>query len=251
MSLGRYELHLLASQVRFGHIKNKMASANMIIQQMLSQCQHPYLAFSGGKDSGVLLDMALRHKPITIVWLINYPLPGQLQHIAAIEAHYGIQVKRVWVHEWANSEFAAHYGTDLTIPDSVPVDLCYHRMADFIIAHGWDGLLMGMRADESAKRRYVLSNTPLYFVQADGLWHGSPLFNWSVQDVWVYLTYHRLPIHPAYRDMINAGIPLKQCRVDGMDNVRIIEFGLHEQFKRLWPDRWSEFVRLNPCVQNV
>jgi phosphoadenosine phosphosulfate reductase len=248
--VGNYQLWTEASALRWKlpPMRARTYSALRLIRACLSRCQNPYVAFSTGKDSQVVLDLALSIKPdLPVVFHDeDWVLPGTIEQVAATEAHYGIRILRVRERRAAD-EFYAQYGVWPQVSQPRGVDFEADTWKEIVRHYGFDGVLIGLRADESVRRFFSLKR-PLRLVENDGLWHGSPLFDWTTEQVWSYLVGNHAPVHPAYREMIDAGVEPRFARVGPLTAVRVYQYGSLEIVKRLYPSLWNAFVAENPCV---
>ncbi len=236
---------------RFPPINARMYSARKLIRQFLGRCERPYVAYSGGKDSQVLLDICLSERAdVAVVWHDeDWVLPGTTEVVEATERRYGIRIIRVRERHSAD-EFQAAYGVWPHCAHPRPVDFEADTWKEIVAHYGFDGVLMGLRADESAGRYFALKK-PLRLAKKDGLWHCSPLHDWDTETIWAYLVGNNLPLHSAYAAMIDAGIEPEHARVGPLTAVRVYQYGALEAIKRLWPDTWNAFVNDNPCVLRV
>jgi 3'-phosphoadenosine 5'-phosphosulfate sulfotransferase (PAPS reductase)/FAD synthetase len=234
---------------RLPPMRARVNSAQRLVRALLRRTERPYVAYSGGKDSQCLVDIVLRIRPeVQVVFHDEDWLPpGTLEVVEATEKHYGIHILRVRERRSAD-EFFAEFGTWPTCSNPRPVDFEADTWGEIVGHYGFDGVAMGLRAEESTGRRFALRK-PLRKTQ-DGLWHCSPLHDWSAPEVFAYLVGNELPIHPAYAQMINAGMPIERARIGPLTAVRVYQYGLLETTRHLWPELWNAFVTDNPVVAN-
>ncbi len=249
-----WELFVETMQWRYRlGLKHQLGISDRIIRQGLSQCQNPYLALSGGKDSLVTLDLAMKYRSnIDVVQFtaLNLELPGTDDAIFAIERHYGISVKRIFCRDW-HDEFYRHFGVWPHFEETQFVDGIYERKIEAIREYGWDAYLVGMRSDESVRRRISLKQPVKWkwrYTHDEKELRIAPIAPWTIEDVWAYIIGNQLPYHSAYPLMVNLGIPIERARVDSLTNVRIYQYGFIETIKRLWPEKWNELTAGNPCI---
>jgi phosphoadenosine phosphosulfate reductase len=232
-------------------MKRRQITAQRLILAFLSKCQKPYIAFSGGKDSLVVLDLVLReNEEVAVVWSDeHWIMPGTLKLLSAIEKHYDIRITRAR-EACGDREFYTLFQQYPTRPQLREVDYEAEHWKRIVDHFGFDGVILGLRAQESWSRYYNLEKRgePLRRNKGDGLWHVSPIHDWSTEEVWAYIAGNDLPIHQAYVDMIDAGVEPEYARVGPLTAVRVYQYGILETVKRLWPGLWNEFVAANPCV---
>lgn len=245
-----YEAWLHESKMRyhFPPMKARQISARKLIRTLLKHAANPYLAFSGGKDSGVILDLALAIKPdIPIVFFDDlWNMPGTERHLRAVEMYYGISILRIR-HRDTGIEFKQTFGQAVYHSDPPTVDYVFDDLQTMVSEMGWDGVLLGLRSEESAGRFFALKR-PLRNVKYDGIWHCNPIHDWSYREVWAYLSGKRIPEHPAYGALINYGVSVQYARIGPLTAIRSWPYGGLETLRRLWPETYNEFLRDNPCI---
>jgi predicted phosphoadenosine phosphosulfate sulfurtransferase len=111
---------------------------------------------------------------------------------------------------------------------------------------------VGIRAQESLNRfRAISKNDKFNYNQKkyttnsiDNIWNVYPIYDWTVDDIWIYYSKFKLPYNNIYDRMHMAGLKLSQMRIDE-------PFG-DEARKNLWlyhiiePKTWSKIVsRMN------
>lgn len=151
-----------------------------------------YVAFSGGKDSTVMLHLALQCQADIPVWHWDYGvyMPRQVE----TEIQSNMQVlgaKNVIVETSRSQENAAFFGASHQ----------FMRIKDLAVA------LVGLRKEESYKRRRKIRKHlkgELY-----------PLAEWGWKDVWAYIVSNNLP----YPQLYNVYGP-----VLGWDKARFVSF---------------------------
>jgi 3'-phosphoadenosine 5'-phosphosulfate sulfotransferase (PAPS reductase)/FAD synthetase len=186
----------------------RIEAAKKTITEALSRAKKPYVAFSGGKDSTVMLSMALGFNPMIQVehWYFGeYYFPRELEEeVLRIARKVGSRNLRVDTSEKYNSSkrssknifFPAFFG-------GVQKDL---------IRQGYDLALIGLRAQESAKRR----RKTLEPIRWNGvMWECYPLQSLTARDVWAYIITNNLPYCSHY-DRYGALL--------GVENVRMSSF---------------------------
>jgi len=225
----------------------RLQSATTLVSDWFSLCSSPYVAYSGGKDSQVILDLALHQQPgVTTIWHDEdwVLVPG---FVTEVERYYQTRIIRVRERHAAD-EFAARYGFFPRCSAPRPVDFEADTWKEIMTHYQRDGVLIGLRKAESTARRMALK-TPLR-KQKDGLWHCAPLYDWRTEDVWTYIFTNNLLYHPIYRVMMEqGGIDVERARVGPLTAVRVWEFGTLEFIKQFYPAMWSAFIADNPEVR--
>jgi sulfate adenylyltransferase subunit 2 len=201
------------------HLDLLEAEAIHIIREAAAQCARPALLFSGGKDSAVLLHLAVKA-------FAPGPLPFPLLHIDT--GHNYEEVIAFRDRRAAESgarlivgsvEDAIRGGRIVLRDPSEPRNR--HQSAallEAIKAEGFDALLGGARRDEEKARA---KERVFSFRDASGQWdprrqrpelwdlynartfpgehvRAFPISNWTELDVWRYIARERLALPPIY-----------------------------------------------------
>lgn len=158
--------------------REKVREAEGIIRSALLRAHKPYIAFSGGKDSTVMAHMCLEQDRRLLVWHAwSIWRPGQVEEeIDAIATAVGARRYQV----------ARGLGGRL-----------HGQHVPRLLAEGHDLVFVGLRAEESGKRRRRIKQR-LYITDIPECW---PLATWSWLDVWAYIVSHGLPYLGAYDQM--------------------------------------------------
>lgn len=207
------------------YLKRKVDRTHELIREMLGVLTNPYVSCSWGKDSIVLLWLMREHRQdipvlwfdwgeydeypdtytfkdeVVKAWNVNLTIIKPETPIGDQWRLFGIPRERFSKEEMKyNHEFATAFIRESN-------------------AKGYDGHFLGMRMQESIRRRIVLrTRGPMYFHQHDKIWRTCPLWNWKTEDVWGVIDAERLPVHPIYsktlfqvRDKIRLGCMAESC----------------------------------------
>ncbi|AKT50553.1 sulfate adenylyltransferase subunit CysD [Arsenicicoccus sp. oral taxon 190] len=183
------------------------AEGIQIIREVVAEFDRPALLFSGGKDSAVLLHLALKALapaplPITLLHVdTGHNFPEVIDFRDRVVAAHGLQLVVAHVEEWLAD------GRLTERPDGTRNPLQTIPLLDSIAEHRFDAVLGGARRDEDrarAKER-VFSIRDAFGgwdprTQRPELWqvyngrHAPgehtrvfPLSNWTELDVWHYI----------------------------------------------------------------
>jgi len=210
----------LRSPAALTHLQRLEAEAIHIMREVVAECDRPVMLYSIGKDSSVMLHLALK-----AFW--PAPLPFPLLHIASgwdframiehrdrMAADHGL---RLLVH---GNDAAAGAGInpfDTPTPEYTRLMLTEPLKAA-LDAHGFDAAFGGGRRDEEkarAKERVFSFRSASHGWdpknQRPELWRlynarkrpGEslrvfPLSNWTELDIWQYIHLEQIPIVPLY-----------------------------------------------------
>jgi 3'-phosphoadenosine 5'-phosphosulfate sulfotransferase (PAPS reductase)/FAD synthetase len=202
-------------RARLRAFRDRVARARDAIAAMLANCRRPYVAFSGGKDSLCVLALTASVAPgIAAIWSddeLEYPeqipyIPRAAEQLGAcLTIVLGYAPHGGWFYPWQDQPF---WRTPL--PGSRVIGM---RVEDWAPHAGYDGVLLGLRRQESARRRTHLAASGPWFRRANGMWQANPLAGWDVADVWALIAAWDLPYNPVYDRLAAIGVPRDRQRV--------------------------------------
>jgi 3'-phosphoadenosine 5'-phosphosulfate sulfotransferase (PAPS reductase)/FAD synthetase len=228
---------------QFAHKLNRTRD---IIAEALSVMHSPYVAFSAGKDSSVVLHLVRSlASDVPAVWGDDeWNLPETYELVQATPHCYRIAA-RVWHAAWFTS-----WDTDEPkLPEgTVWVDAPRNDgLQTFARQQGYDGVFLGLRADESSMRRkHLRTFGPLFFAKKHNVWQCNPIAWWNLYDVWAYIMTHHVPYNRAYDRLAEIGVPLERQRVGPIAVERVLRLGQLQWLKRGWPELFNQFAMRFP-----
>jgi sulfate adenylyltransferase subunit 2 len=206
------------STVEMDHLAALESEAVHIIREMVAEFDRPVLLFSGGKDSAVLLHVALRAfhpAPLPFPLLhvdTGHNFPEVIAYRDRLVAGLGLRLHVAAVQDWIDD------GRLTERPDGTRNPLQTVPLLDTITEHRFDAVFGGARRDEDrarAKERIVSLRDAFGGWdprrQRPELWslyngrHTAgehvrvfPLSNWTELDVWHYIARRDVPIPGIY-----------------------------------------------------
>jgi phosphoadenosine phosphosulfate reductase len=170
-----------------------------------------YVSFSGGKDSLVTLDLALRVGISNVVFCdTTLEFEETLKYVETVEEYYGISITRIK----APKNFF-----DLVEDICVPSRKCrwcckvfkFGPLTKFAIENKIENYITGLRSDESNKRKFYqpIDSNPLVPIPQI-----NPIVNWNENEVWDYIYQEKLPINPLYQFFDRVGCWICPSRAD-------------------------------------
>lgn len=180
-----------------------LADAYRHIDEALARWHKPHVAFSGGKDSTAMLRMVLDRRSDCHVYHWDY---GRRYMPRFIEDEMRRIAEMIGVSSYEVAT-STRYDDD-TCHRPVWYKAHFGREIPRLLAAGFDGVFVGIRAEESRKRRRritarrSLSDLP-------ECW---PLQNWTWRDVWACIVSRELPYLSIY-DELNSTIGFHQARM--------------------------------------
>lgn len=260
------------------HEKNVWDAASDRLDYIFKEFPKVYVSFSAGKDSGVMVLMAIEaarragRLPLDVL-LVD--LEAQYAHTIQY-AHYIMSLPEVRPH-WvccqlhlrnAVSQFQPHwlcwdetkrYAWVRDMPGNAVTDFPYFRrgmefeefvpaFGDWIAAGERTACLVGIRCDESLNRFRTIASTEKETYQGqqwttrvtDTVYNAYPIYDWRTEDIWTAYARQQWRYNKIYDLMHMAGLSIHQMRICQPygDDQRK---GLY-LFKLLEPETWAKVV---------
>lgn len=217
--------------------RRRVQSALHLAEEWLSKCENPSVAFSGGKDSTVLLHIIRSIDPNCRAHYSHpeYELNETRMLIDATPnlIQYAYRNKHAdWFTAWDGSQ---------EIPENVEW-FDGKSSSEWVIKENIDGVAVGIRAEENSYRRMAIKKYgPLFYVNSKKIWQCWPIHNWSVEDIWAYIFSQNVEYNHAYDRMNEAGIPLKAQRIGPFANRRALNMGQLAILRSVFPEQYRRF----------
>jgi 3'-phosphoadenosine 5'-phosphosulfate sulfotransferase (PAPS reductase)/FAD synthetase len=256
MNDGEKEKYLIAAQLP--QYKCKIKKSMQIVYDALEKQGEWYIAFSGGKDSTVLLDLISKcgwKGKGAYYYYSRFENPAEDDaQVKWANENYGVDIKRVErFGEYDAWKEAGHFFNNVETEEER--EIVRRRMKDFTIAtttyvieNSVSNLFMGLTKDESRARKITLSiKGSLYQTKDRTGWTCCPLANWSGTDIWAYTVENNLPYLKVYdlpywnRDKIRNELTTTYC-------PDLLLHGEFLQYRMAYPDLFSDLQKEFPEV---
>lgn len=157
--------------------------------------KHSVVSISGGKDSLVALDLSYRIGIKKFVFgNTSMTFPKTEEYIRKLENFYEIEIIQV---KPPRNFF--DLVDDIGFPSQRLRWCCevykFGPLANYVLRKKIKYMITGIRSEESRKRRNyskVGKNPLIPAIQIN------PILDWSIEEVWEYIKYYKLPYHPLY-----------------------------------------------------
>jgi len=225
------------------------ARSRKVIRELLAKCKKPYVAWSGGKDSTLMLYFALKEKPdIEAVYLdAEASLPDTEQFIRKIVKEWNINFRRLKTRPIL--EVFKQYGVDAPNIEYQTMKATVYEPIKQLVSEGYDGALVGIRAEESRGRRTGGRNYgELFYAKRNRSWQGWPMLWWRKEEIWAYIDAFNIPYNTAY-DKTAFG-PREEIRVSYWAGESNRQFGRWMWLKYYYPDLFNRFAAEFPEVRH-
>lgn len=188
-------------RARLPAFRRTVERSRALVQDWLAQCQSPYIACSGGKDSVAMLHLVqcAAPKQIPVLWHDSGVEWPETEDVFARLQQRQLATKLLVVRpdvdvitlkrSQMNGEISAAQKDRLALHDPIK-----RAVTDA----GFDGAGVGLRAEESHARTLDANTHGPIHRRRDGLLRCLPVLRWTWQDVFAYIALHSLPLHPIY-----------------------------------------------------
>lgn len=192
-------------------LQPKIKDAKNIIQTALDENNNPVVAFSGGKDSIVVLDLVrnVKHNTIGAFCNTGNEYPETIEFVKGVENVVWLNpIKSFWqcVKEYGmpviKSKAKRHGNQCCNFLKEKPA-LNYYNENNINL------VFTGLTMDESRNRMMMLKRMGNYYYhKSEKRFKCHPIHNWSESEVWTYIKWLKLPYNPIY----DLGIRRCGCR---------------------------------------
>jgi len=181
----------------------RLEKTRLFITDCLSRCKNPYVAWSGGKDSTVMLHLVMEQRPdipaLCVQSELDYPDNIEIVERATKE----LSVNLILLHPEASPwEILKKHGGpfgQVNVASSELDKKCFYEPINRAVEqYGFDAVFLGLRAEESRARLMNRRVRGLSYRQKVGMQVFTPLGDWTGRDVFAYLVTRNLPINQVY-----------------------------------------------------
>lgn len=230
--------------------KQHIKKAKETITSALPQAKKWIMSFSGGKDSIVMLDLAVKsgfNGELLYFYYSEFENPQENEDLVKYYAekyNLKLNVLNVLSCKDAWDKLGYFFCTPSTQEEkeiAKSIDKDYRaKSTQFCKDNGFDGLFMGIRKDESNLRKMSLSQTgDTYFAKCRNMITCCPNANFTDDDVWSYIFTNDLKYLSVYD---NPYFDRRRTRNElvFMSARRAVNHGLLTNYNLLYPEIISD-----------
>lgn len=231
-----------------GGYQYRLNDAASIVTQALEMARAPYVSFSGGKDSAVLLDIVAVQKPDIEARMLT---SGETRHLHANFDE---------ILDWWCARYPAMQLTEINIDRVWSTERSFYTqrkagrgdIVNFLADTDFDLVFLGLRDEESNNRRranargvirqYADSNHS----NIAGKWVCTPIAKLTIQDVGAYVTFNEIPLFPAYQHGMSERTTLRltgdATRQQAFTRLRVDHPSRYRELLKRFPELawWSD-----------
>ena len=211
-------------------------------------CKRPYVAFSAGKDSSVMLHLALQVQPRAIVRILTGGETRLLhQNIDIVLAWWREQFPKMDFEEICIDHVFAPGWEDATFFDQYQT--FQNEWEKYLHGSGdYDGCFVGLRAEESRLRKaWLRERMDGHAIrqytsgkEKRGSYRICPLADWHTKDVAAYITQNAIPLLDGYEKDWEART---KTRIGGR---AMIQYGQLAELRARDPESYRKLIERFP-----
>lgn len=180
-------------------LKPKIDRSKRVISELMSKCKKPYLSWSGGKDSTIMLYLALQLNPqLDVIYFdANACLPDTEQYMERIKDEWAINTRVI--KTMPIIDVLSKYGVNSSSVEYQTMKHTVYEPVKQLICEGYDGSLVGIRAEESNGRNMAAAKYGQIFKRKEyNTWQAWPMLWWKSTDIWLFIDSYNIPYSPDY-----------------------------------------------------
>jgi len=175
--------------------RRRVKWAKRIVEEMMRRCDRPYLSWSAGKDSTVLVhlvaqEMGLDVPAMSLVTDLEPPNTEPYMERWAKAWRLDMEIVRPPVSFKA---WLAEHADEVDLSEKIVTGSQHlggiwdDTIRQWQRESGYDGCLWGIRNDESKGREANFNARGAIYQTASGMWRAAPLAGWEGRDIYAYV----------------------------------------------------------------
>jgi len=231
--------------------KRRIKQARGYVAEALEKCEHPYIAFSTGKDSVVMADMIWKQKPdIPAVYFdADACFPESAELLNCYEQR-GKNIVRWQTEPILDTMERVGGPTSLKSDNATMRSTVYDPIKKLLAEYHFDCSFVGLRAEENRDRRKAIQvHGHLFFSKRDGIHVCWPIGWLTFSDVWAYILSNQVDYCAVYDKQFEMGLDWEDCRLSYCYGEAKCTHGRWAILNRGWPEIFSIFAQRFPEVR--
>lgn len=233
----------------------RVDKALLVIEEALKGRTKPVIAYSGGKDSGVIAHLARRID--ARIPLVHHAAPDpfgtrEFCEWFADELQADLYLVESGLSAEERAAIVAGVEGDITersLGASGPLGRAlFQAIREFDEEHGTDLVFLGLRAEESRARRLNRMRKGVVYDVRDGPRRCCPIVDWKTPDVFAYHVAEGLGWHPVYDCERNHPEPERIRLGSAIPQGGSARHGMGVWLRTHWPAYWRDLCARRPEV---
>jgi len=251
-----------------------LVEADRRIRRLFDEFENVVVGFSGGKDSTVCLNLALKvaedrgRLPLKVCWVDQEAeWQGTADYCESVFADPRVepmwfQMPMKWfnnvsshskyIYIWEEGKKHMRERSPISIKENVYLDFGFHELFEQIFKIHFPNqkscYISGVRTEESPKRMMSLTTALTYkditwgkkLNEKRGHYTFYPIYDWSYSDVWKYILDNDIEYNRIYDAMFTHGVSVMDMRISNLHHETAIQNLLLIQ--EIEPDTWNKIA---------
>lgn len=228
--------------------RRRVERTKVTIANFLSRCAAPYVAWSGGKDSECLLILLAQMGRTDVPVFTqgdDLDWPEKQAFCRTMTVRLGFQDH---AYEMSQKSAITQLGR-MPLDGTVTVRGTFsHVVARYVLERGRDGVLMGLRTEESVGRRTLRAMSGTIYGTKSGELRCIPIADWRGIDVFALILSSGLPYMHVYD--CDALCAPHEIRFSWIINPHFLHHGHPSWLKHYYPAQFARLAAINPELRN-
>lgn len=239
---------------------SRVRKARERVRETFAKHERVCVAFSGGKDSRVMLELidqearALRRDFEIMSHKDDCDYPGELEYVRRESARYGRELT-VLTPAFSVAEWMAANARGVDDFHSRASDLSDRAFYSLVTEYNarFDAVFLGLRADESHARRMNRRMRGTLYTKANGETISTPIADWRGNDVFAFALENEIELLPIYKCLAfaNAREPWRIREAWWLPNGVAACLGGVAWLRRYYPSLYRQLCEWWPTARSL